>query len=52
MERKLGAKTSDCAVVGDTVIDMRAGKNAGAKTVAVLSGDLLQKKNLKRKNRT
>jgi phosphoglycolate phosphatase-like HAD superfamily hydrolase len=25
-------------VVGDSVVDIRAGKNAGAKTVAVLSG--------------
>lgn len=27
-----------CVVVGDSVADVRAGKNAGAKTVAVLSG--------------
>jgi HAD superfamily hydrolase (TIGR01549 family) len=35
---KLCIQTCDCAVVGDSVADVRAGKNAGAKTVAVLSG--------------
>lgn len=34
----LGVKASECVVVGDSVVDVRAGKNAGAKTVAVLSG--------------
>jgi phosphoglycolate phosphatase-like HAD superfamily hydrolase len=34
----LDVKIRDCAVVGDSVIDIRAGKNAGARTVAVLSG--------------
>jgi phosphoglycolate phosphatase len=34
----LGVKMRDCAVVGDSVIDIRAGKNAGAQTVAVLTG--------------
>ncbi len=29
---------ADCVVVGDSVIDIRAGKAAGAKTVSVLSG--------------
>ncbi len=33
-----GVRMSDCAVVGDSVIDVRAGKSAGAHTVAVLSG--------------
>jgi len=28
----------ECVVVGDSVVDIKAGKNAGAKTVAVLSG--------------
>jgi phosphoglycolate phosphatase-like HAD superfamily hydrolase len=28
----------DCVMVGDSISDIRAGKNAGAKTVAVLSG--------------
>lgn len=36
--RRLRAKTCDCIVVGDSVADIRAGKNAGAQTVAVLSG--------------
>jgi len=34
----LGVRMKDCAVVGDSVIDVRAGKNAGAHTVAVLTG--------------
>jgi HAD superfamily hydrolase (TIGR01509 family) len=34
----LGVRMSDCAVVGDSVIDVRAGKSAGARTVAVLTG--------------
>lgn len=34
----LNVKLHKCAVVGDSVADIRAGKNAGAKTVAVLSG--------------
>jgi HAD superfamily hydrolase (TIGR01509 family) len=36
--RKLGVKTSECAVVGDSVVDIEAGRRAGAKTVAVVSG--------------
>ena len=36
--KQLGIKISECAVVGDSVADVRAGKTAGAKTVAVLSG--------------
>jgi phosphoglycolate phosphatase len=34
----LGLPIGDCVMVGDSVSDMRAGKAAGAKTVAVLSG--------------
>jgi HAD superfamily hydrolase (TIGR01509 family) len=34
----LGVKLKDCAVVGDSIIDIRAGKNAGAHTIAVLTG--------------
>jgi HAD superfamily hydrolase (TIGR01509 family) len=34
----LHVKIRDCAVVGDSVIDIKAGKNAGAQTVAVLTG--------------
>lgn len=36
--RKLGVGAIDCIVVGDSVVDVRAGKRAGARTVAVLSG--------------
>ena len=36
--KHLGVRIRDCAVVGDSVVDIRAGKNAGAHTVAVLSG--------------
>jgi phosphoglycolate phosphatase len=28
----------DCVIVGDSVVDVQAGKSAGAKTVAVLTG--------------
>lgn len=35
---ELSVEIGKCAVVGDSVADVRAGKNAGAKTVAVLSG--------------
>jgi len=34
----LGVSIYDCAVVGDSIVDIQAGKAAGAKTVAVLSG--------------
>ena len=34
----LRANADDCIVVGDSVVDIRAGKNAGMRTVAVLSG--------------
>jgi len=34
----LKVSTDECAVVGDSVVDIRAGKRAGAKTIAVLSG--------------
>ncbi|MDH5483288.1 MAG: HAD family hydrolase [Candidatus Bathyarchaeota archaeon] len=36
--RQLGIQTRDCIFVGDSVADVKAGKNAGVKTVAVLSG--------------
>lgn len=36
--KQLGIETCECWVVGDSVVDIRAGKNAGVKTVAVLSG--------------
>jgi HAD superfamily hydrolase (TIGR01549 family) len=34
----IGVKICDCVIVGDSVIDITAGKAAGAKTIAVLSG--------------
>jgi len=36
--KRMGIDTCACLVVGDSVADIRAGKAAGAKTVAVLSG--------------
>jgi len=36
--KELGVQMCDCVVVGDSVSDIRAGKAAGVKTVAVLSG--------------
>jgi phosphoglycolate phosphatase-like HAD superfamily hydrolase len=35
---RLGHAPEQCIVVGDTVLDIRAGKRAGALTVGVLSG--------------
>ncbi len=43
----LGVQTRDCLVVGDSVVDIRAGKNAGMRTVAVLSG-IFSRKELER----
>lgn len=34
----LDVSIHDCAVVGDSIVDIQAGKSAGAKTIAVLSG--------------
>lgn len=36
--QELNVPTGECAVVGDSVVDVRAGKAAGTMTVAVLSG--------------
>lgn len=36
--QQMGVKIDECIVVGDSVADIKAGKKAGAKTVAVLSG--------------
>jgi len=36
--RRFGIETCKCAVVGDSIADIKAGKNAGTITVAVLSG--------------
>ena len=35
---RLGVKIQHCAIVGDSIVDIQAGKSAGAKTIAVLSG--------------
>ncbi|MEM1539971.1 MAG: HAD family hydrolase [Candidatus Bathyarchaeia archaeon] len=35
---RLGIEVGKCAIVGDSITDIKAGKSAGAKTVAVLSG--------------
>jgi HAD superfamily hydrolase (TIGR01509 family) len=47
--REFGFETSECAVVGDSIVDVRAGKNAGARTVAVLSG-IFSREELEREN--
>jgi HAD superfamily hydrolase (TIGR01509 family) len=36
--KALGINMCDCIIVGDSIVDIRAGKAAGAKTIAVLSG--------------
>jgi phosphoglycolate phosphatase len=36
--RKLNVPASECAIVGDSIVDIQAGRAAGARTVAVLSG--------------
>jgi len=36
--KKLHVPISHCAIVGDSIIDIQAGKAAGAKTIAVLTG--------------
>jgi HAD superfamily hydrolase (TIGR01509 family) len=46
---QLRVEICKCAVVGDSVADIRAGKNAGAKTVAVLSG-IFSRQELEREN--
>jgi HAD superfamily hydrolase (TIGR01549 family) len=47
--RQLNVKIDQCAVVGDSVADVRAGKNAGTKTVAVLSG-IFSREDLQKEN--
>jgi len=44
---RLGVPVDECAVVGDSIVDIHAGKSAGARTVAVLSG-LFSRKELER----
>ncbi|MFX1515853.1 MAG: HAD family hydrolase [Promethearchaeota archaeon] len=36
--KKINVPIEDCMVVGDSILDIKAGKASGAKTVAVLSG--------------
>jgi N-acetyl-D-muramate 6-phosphate phosphatase len=36
--RKMGVQPEECLMIGDTTVDMRAGKSAGAQTVGVLCG--------------
>jgi N-acetyl-D-muramate 6-phosphate phosphatase len=36
--QKMGVSPSECLMVGDTVVDIRAGRSAGAQTVGVLCG--------------
>jgi HAD superfamily hydrolase (TIGR01549 family) len=36
--QKMGVKPSECLMVGDTTVDIRAGKSAGAQTIGVLCG--------------
>lgn len=36
--QKMGVKPEECLMIGDTTVDMRAGKSAGAQTAGVLCG--------------
>ncbi len=36
--QKMGVKPEECLMIGDTTVDIRAGKSAGAQTVGVLCG--------------
>jgi len=36
--KKMGVQPDECLMIGDTTVDMRAGKSAGAQTVGVLCG--------------
>ncbi len=36
--KKLHTTVGECAIVGDSIVDIQAGKAAGAKTIAVLTG--------------
>jgi HAD superfamily hydrolase (TIGR01549 family) len=47
--KQLNVEINQCAVVGDSVTDIRAGKNAGTKTVAVLSG-IFSREDLRKEN--
>jgi HAD superfamily hydrolase (TIGR01509 family) len=45
--QKLNLSVKECAVVSDSIVDIQAGKSAGAKTIAVLSG-LFSRKELEK----
>ena len=47
--KALDINMCDCVIVGDSVVDLKAGKSAGAQTVAVLSG-LYSREELAREN--
>ena len=47
--KALDINMCDCVIVGDSVVDVKAGKSAGAQTVAVLSG-LYSREELAREN--
>jgi phosphoglycolate phosphatase-like HAD superfamily hydrolase len=36
--QKMGVKPSECVMIGDTTVDIRAGRSAGAQTIGVLCG--------------
>ena len=36
--QKLGVRPQECLMIGDTTVDIRAGKSAGAQTLGVLCG--------------
>ncbi len=36
--RQIGLEPAACVMIGDTIVDMRAGKSAGAQTIGVLCG--------------
>ncbi len=36
--KRMGVKAEECLMIGDTTVDIRAGKSAGAQTVGVLCG--------------
>ena len=46
---QLGTTPSHCAIIGDSIVDIRAGKAANAKTIAVLSG-LYSQEELEKEN--
>lgn len=47
--KRLGVEAANCAIVGDSPIDIEAGKRAGAITIAVLTGPYTRQQMLKAK---